>query len=147
MIHSMDDLPQTANSFKPNISSNQTTVGGANKEVESHSTTQETRMDELGSQEMDIPKEVSAAGVKTTKTTVNIPGPVSQMGVKASGTNVPISAGASITLPLTDDQIAEGLNQGITSSWRWLAVWCVRKLKQLHFAVKNIHGKLTKTKI
>ena len=81
--------------------------------------------------EAPLAAEVSQAGVKIHPTSVTLPQPVSQMGVTAVGQSTPPPA-VSVTLPLTDDQIAAGLHQGITSSWRWLAEWCMRKLKQLH---------------
>ncbi len=86
---------------------------------------------DVSSREIELPKEVTAAGVSTQPTTVQIPQPVANMGVKAVGDAVVPVAPPSV-LPLTDDQIALGLKQSVTSSWRWLAEFCVRKLKQLH---------------
>lgn len=87
---------------------------------------------DVGTKEFELPKEVASAGVKTQPTTIQIPPKVSQMGVTQAGPSMPVGTGHAVTLPLTDAQIAEGLKQSITSSWRWLAVWCERKLKQLH---------------
>ena len=81
-------------------------------------------------------KEVAAAGVRTQPTTVQLPQVVTQMGVAPVGQAVMPQAPA-VALPLTDDQIAQGLKQSITSSWRWLAEWCIRKLKQLQ---KKVHA-------
>lgn len=81
--------------------------------------------------EAPLPQEVSGAGVKIHPTSINLPQPVAQMGVTAVGQSTPPPA-VTVTLPLSDDEIAQGLHQSITSSWRWLAEWCVRKLKQLH---------------
>jgi hypothetical protein len=67
------------------------------------------------------------------------------MGVQPIGQNIP-SAAPAVSLPLSDDQIATGLKQSIWSSWRWLAQWCVRKLKQVHMGLKTIHGKLTRVR-
>ncbi len=36
-----------------------------------------------------------------------------------------------VTLPLTDDQIQEGLHHKIWESIRWLAEWCVRQIKMI----------------
>ncbi len=91
----------------------------------------ESALQDLG-KEMDLPKEVVSAGVKTQPITVSIPPPVSNLGVKASGgTVVPTIKMSSTTLPLSDVQIAEGLHTNITSSFRWLAEWCRYKLKKL----------------
>ncbi len=70
------------------------------------------------------------------------------MGVKPlKQTPVINSSGTVIALPLTDDQIIQGLQQNVTNSWRWLAQWCLRKLKQLHLILKSIHGQIVRIKI
>lgn len=145
----MDDLPTSTKSGIKQNPAIPSTVGpsGGNKEVEAvGSSSVEPGIIDLIGYEQELPKEVSSAGVKTTPTTVKIPPAVSSLGVKPAGSSTKIGDGSSVKLPLTDDQIADGLNQSITSSWRWLAVWCIRKLKQLHFVVKMIRGKLTKSK-
>ncbi len=81
--------------------------------------------------EIELPKEVAAAGVTQKPTVVQLPQAVTQMGVTPVG-SVGLPQAPAAALPLTDDQIAQGLKQSITSSWRWLAEWCIRKLKQLH---------------
>ena len=95
--------------------------------------------------ETEVSPEVASSGVRTRPTSIPIPPSVSQLGVKPAGQNVPAAAPA-VTLPLSDDQIAQGLKQGVWSSWRWLAQWCVRKLKQMHMGFKNIHGKFTRVR-
>ena len=37
-----------------------------------------------------------------------------------------------IKLPLTDDQIQQGLHHKVWESIRWLAVWCIRKIQIMH---------------
>jgi hypothetical protein len=83
--------------------------------------------------ELELPKEVVSAGVKVQPTVVNIPQPVTQIGVKQTGVNTGLGSGATVVLPLTQPQITQGLQQNILSSWRWLAVWCIRRLKQFRF--------------
>jgi len=95
--------------------------------------------------EMLLLAEVSGAGVKIHPTTVQMSQNVTQMGVKAVGQATPPPA-ISVTLPLTDEQIAQGLHQSIMSSWRWMAEWCVRRLKQVHLGFKIIHGKIMRVK-
>ncbi len=95
--------------------------------------------------EVELSPEVVASGVATRPTAIPIPPPVSQLGVQPAGQNVPAPT-PSVTLPLSDDQIALGLKQSIWTSWRWLAQWCVRKLKQVHMGLKNVHGKLTRVR-
>ncbi len=87
--------------------------------------------------EIDIPKEVTAAGVSMTPTVVSIPQPVSQLGVQPSGANIPPTL-QTIVLPLTDDQIEIALHKKIGNSARWLAEWCVRQLKRMHVGIKKI---------
>ncbi len=94
---------------------------GANKEVEPAGIVETGKV-------VEMPPEAVGTGVKVHPTSVPIPPKVSQLGAVPVGQTAPP---ASTTVPLTDDQIAQGLTQSITSSWRWLALWCVRKLKQL----------------
>ncbi len=106
------------------------TLGGKEKEVARIGS--ELPLTPMG-QEVELPKEVAAAGVSTRPTSVPIPPKVSQMGVAPLGQNVSaVPSTGTITLPLTDDQIAQGMRQNVTSSWRWLAEWCKRRLKELH---------------
>lgn len=129
----MDDLPN--NQFIPPVSDGMLGIGGKEMEPSAGGLEQPTLKDVSG-KEIELPKEVIAAGVRTQPTTIQLPQAATQMGVRSVGTNVQTPAPA-VALPLTDDQIALGLKQSIMSSWRWLAEWCVRKLKQLH---KKIHA-------
>lgn len=96
--------------------------------------------------EVELSAEVAATGVKVHPTTVTLPQPVTELGAKPVGGSVVSSQPIATTLPLSDDQIAQGVHQSITSSWRWLAEWCRRKLKQLHVAIKSVHGKIVRVK-
>jgi hypothetical protein len=86
--------------------------------------------------EIDMPKEVVAAGVSAMPTIVPIPTPVSQLGVQTTGTNVSPTS-QTCTLPMTDDQIEIGLHKKIGNSARWLAEWCLRQLKKMHVSIKK----------
>ena len=97
-------------------------------------------------QETSIPKEVLSAGVRVKPTSIPIPKSVAQMGVKPAGQNIPVQTTSAIVLPLTDDQIVVGLHQSMANSLRWLAEWCVRRLKQAHVAVTTVGGKLIRGK-
>jgi hypothetical protein len=81
--------------------------------------------------EAELPKEVASFGVRTQPTTVKLPPVVQSMGVIETGSSTQMSNGSTVTLPLTDIEIADGLKQGFTSSWRWLSEWCVFQLKKL----------------
>ena len=91
-----------------------------------------------------LPKEVASAGVSVHPTTVPIPNAVAKLGVQPGTANVPMPT--TVTLPITDDQIAQGLGKSIRESFRWLAEWCVRRLKQAHMGLQSIHGKLTRVR-
>jgi len=123
----MNDLPAPAQGTTPSTS----------KEKEAGEVGAEAPFRPVG-QEVEVSPEIASSGVKVQPTSIPIPQPVAQLGVKPAGQNVPPAAPA-ITLPLSDMQIVQGLKQSIWSSWRWLAQWCVRKLKQ-------IHGRLTRVR-
>ncbi|MFZ2025480.1 MAG: hypothetical protein WAV51_04305 [Microgenomates group bacterium] len=126
----MNNLPNNGDS-----STQKTTItpsiGSFGKEQE-HSPigAAESQVKDLG-KEMDLPKEVVAAGVRARPTTVTIPPPVQNLGVKVTGVQSPIHSATTVVLPLSDVQIAEGLHTNITNSFRWLAEWCRYKLKKL----------------
>lgn len=88
--------------------------------------------------EMDLPKEVSAAGVTQRPVQVVPPQSVLQQGVVPTGGNVTVQNGSSIVLPLTDEKIEEGLKLGVGNSIRWLAEWCVRQLKRMHIGLRRV---------
>jgi len=110
-------------------------IGG--KEKEAVSIGGELPLTPIG-QEVELPKEVISTGVSVRPMNVPIPPKVSQMGVKPLGQNVSATpATGTITLPLTDDQIAQGMRQSATTSWRWLTEWCKRRLKQIHARLRG----------
>ncbi|MCX6793518.1 MAG: hypothetical protein NTY06_00235 [Candidatus Gottesmanbacteria bacterium] len=130
----MNDLPTPTQGTNPSINKEQET-GGIGAEVPFRPVGQET----------ELSPEVASSGVKIRPTTIPISPAAAQLGVKAAGQNIP-AVSPAVTLPLSDDQIAQGLKQSIWSSWRWLAQWCVRRLKQVHMGLKNIHGRLTRVR-
>lgn len=124
----MNDLP--TNQLIPQISGGSFGVGG--KELEpAIGDIEQPVLKDVTAKEIELPKEVISAGVKIQPTTVQLPQNVTNMGVTPIGNTV-VAQPPAIALPLTDDQIALGLKQSIVSSWRWLAEWCVRRLKQIH---------------
>lgn len=135
----MNDLPDPTSSGDDQSTSPTITppisIGGiSSKEVEistSSLSPDVSPLKDAGASETTLPKEVISAGVKTQTTTVTLPPKVSQMGVKQAGSAVSAGTGASVTLLLTDDQITQGLKQSVSDSWKWLAVWCIRKFKQI----------------
>jgi hypothetical protein len=139
----MNDLPTPVQNA--NQSPVSTAGGGiSSKEKETGGPTREASFRPVGI-ESELSPEVVSSGVKVQPTSIPIPPPVSQLGVNPAGQNIPPPP-AAVTLPLSDDQIATGLKQSVWSSWRWLSEWCIRKLKQVHTGLKNIHGKLTRVR-
>lgn len=45
-----------------------------------------------------------------------------------------------IELPISDEDVMEGLHKPVTSSWRWLAEIAFFMLKHAHLSLKKIHG-------
>src|SRR5476649_2075685 len=93
---------------------------GVNKEVEVGGAPSDVSFRPVA-QEVELSPEVVSSGVSVQPTSIPIPQPVAQMGVGAVGQNVAPPAPA-VTLPLSDDQIAQGLKQSVWSSWRWLEI-------------------------
>jgi hypothetical protein len=105
-------------------------------------------LQDVGGHEIELPKEVSQAGVRIQPTTIPIPPAVAQMGVRPAGNNIPVAQPTpSVALPITDDQIAAGLHESVVHSWRWLSEWCVKRLKQIHMAIQSSGGKNIRVKI
>jgi hypothetical protein len=88
--------------------------------------------------DIELPPEVIKSGVRVQPTQVPLPQVVQTAGVQPAGINVTIGNGATIAMPLSDDQIAQGLKTSVAESWRWLAEWCLRQIK-LMGAKKTVH--------
>lgn len=118
----MNDLPNTNQPPAP------PPVGSMAKETAPVIETIESPIiTEIG-QEVGLPPEVKKAGVTMQSETVALPTPVQQLGVTQTGAPPPLKP-ASVVLPLTDDQIALGLKQSLSQSWRWLSEWCKRQAR------------------
>ena len=100
---------------------------------------------EIGKEDV-LSSEVKKAGVRMQSDTIVLPQVAHSMGVKIVDPAPAAAAPLTVSLPLTDDQIAQGLHQSIISSWRWLAEWCERQLKQAHILLKTTQGKIVRTK-
>lgn len=99
--------------------------------------------------EVELPKEVEKAGVEVVKETIELPPDVKKLGVTTTGPSVPVATATTIpqvALPISDQQVVVGLHAQILSSLRWLAIWCIRKLKKAHIALKKIHGKIIRVR-
>lgn len=100
-------------------------------------------------QESELPKEVEKAGAEVIKDTIELPPDIKKLGVTHIGPSTPMATTTAlpqVVLPISDSQVVAGLHAQILNSLRWLAIWCVRKLKKAHIALKQIHGKITRVK-
>ena len=98
-------------------------------------------------QEIEIPKEVSQAGVEIHGV-VDLPPDLKKLGVTPAASQMPFTIPpATITLPISDDKILAGLKAPLTSAIKWLAVWCLKRLKVAHLILKSIHGKIIRVTI
>jgi len=153
-MNTLPDSPQVAgtnNAHQPSTGDasgqavHSPSLTGKEKEVSGVGGLEESALREVG-REAELPPEVTGAGVRMQRTATPLPSSVQRLGVRQVGAGAPPPAPAAVALPLSDDQIVQGLHQSITSSWRWLAQWCIRRLKQLHLIVKSVHGNIVRVK-
>jgi hypothetical protein len=143
----MDDTAQSTSGNQIFSQQQGGSVGFA-KETETtpiHPQPEISSLTEIG-REIELPPEVSSVGVSVHPTVINIPPPL-EAHVTQVGHNTVLGTGESITLPLTDDQILAGLKQPPTSSWKFLSLWCKRKLQQIGRVIRTIGGKTVEVNI
>lgn len=140
----MNSLPQQPVSDKPVVTP--ISSSGVGKEIESAETTlSEVTKDVEHHKDGELPKEVSAVGVRLQPTIIELPTIVQNAGVQVVNTVAqPVPVTTTIALPLSDEQMAKGLHESVVNSVRWLTEWCVRRLKQMHILVHNTSEKLVK---
>ena len=100
---------------------------------------EELPLQEVG-REIQLDRAIEKTGVKVTPTHMPLPKPIASSGVKPAGDNVTLGTGKSVKLPLTDDEISQGTKKILTASWKWLAEWCIRRIKvfQKNLAYKSV---------
>ena len=140
----MNTLPTQPPTDSPTVTPTATSVG---KELEHVSAgAAEVAASTEQHKDTELPREVVAVGVTMQPTTVVLPHIVQKAGVEAINPSAPVITFApSVKLPLSDDQIAKGLHESVASSVRWLAQWCMRRLKQMHIIAKDVGGKIVRT--
>ncbi|MBI4226402.1 hypothetical protein HY612_04800 [Candidatus Roizmanbacteria bacterium] len=87
------------------------------------------------------PEEEVKPFVQPRAETIKLPPDLQKMGLQPA-TTTQFPSYQNIKLPITDDKIIAGLHQPITSSIRWLATLALYLLKQVHLALKVVHGKV-----
>lgn len=96
---------------------------------------------------LEVPEEVEKLGVTKIGETIELPQDITKLGVTHAGPTAPVAATLpSVTLPISDQQVVVGLHTKVVGALRWLAVWCVKKLKKAHLALKVVHGKIMRVK-
>lgn len=120
---------------------------GISKEHEISRTTATEAVSEI-TQEVELSQEVEKAGVEIIKDTIELPPDIKKLGVTPMGSSVPVTTITlpQVVLPISDQTVVAGLHGQLLSSLRWLAVWCVRRLKRAHIVLKQIHGKIIRVK-
>ena len=89
------------------------------------------------------PEEEVKPFVQPRAETIELPPDLKKMGLQPT-TTTQFPSYQNIKLPLSDDKIFAGLHQPITSSIRWLATLALYLLKQVHLALKVVHGKVVR---
>lgn len=122
-------------------------TSGISKEHELASVGVEEQFKEV-TPKLEVPEDVEKAGVRKIGETIELPPDVTKLGVTHAGPTTPVATTTlpPVTLPISDKQVVTGLGGQITSALSWLAVWCVKKLKKAHLALKVVHGKIMRVR-
>lgn len=134
-----DDFSNT--SSKSGLSSSPT--GGVFKEQEPFGSTESQMIEEVPS-DVELEPRLESMGLTKRSETIELPPDVSRMGVQGVGYAQPLIYSGIVQLPLTDDQIVVGLHAQLISSLRWLAEWCIRRLKRAHIHLTNRGGRVVR---
>ena len=118
---------------------------GISKEQEASAVIPSEALSEVSS-EIEMAQEVEQAGVKKIGETIELPPDVKKLGVTPSVPAVTSTALPSVVLPISDQKVIQGLHIEMANALRWLAVWCIKRLKKAHIALKAVHGKIIRVK-
>lgn len=77
--------------------------------------------------------------VQVRSETIELPPDLKKLGLQPVS-HTKFSTYKSLTLPISDDKIIQGLHAPIYSSLRWLATLAMYLLKKAHLTLKVIHG-------
>ena len=76
---------------------------------------------------------------------VKIPEALKQIGIEADAKDQTIEEVVEgPKLPLSDQQIADGLKQPMSMSVRWLSLFLLYILQQAHYTIKTVKGHVTR---
>lgn len=149
-VQSVTDATQKNNSQTGSGSISSTAAGSTSgyKEHEPKVAANQEAVREI-SQEIQLPKELQEIGVEQISGTIELPPDVKKLGVTPSApVHSASQTGAlpAVTLPISDQKILAGLHASITSAIRWLATWCIKRLKRAHVLLRAVGGKAVRTK-
>lgn len=83
--------------------------------------------------------------IKQQDETVKIPEALKAIGIEADAKDQEFKEVVEgPQLPLTDQQIADGLKQPINMSVRWLSLFLLYILQQAHYTIKTVKGHVTR---
>lgn len=99
-------------------------------------------------EDVELPEEVEKAGVIAHKETFEIPPDLKKIGMQQAGSAVTAAPQSlpGVILPVADNIVYIGIHAKVTDALRWLAAWCVRRLKKAHLMLKKVHGKIIRIK-
>lgn len=151
--HDVQIQPQPSTVQKPITPSGATPVvgspAGVSKERESVEVASPEVVREI-SKEVEVSKELEKVGVRKIAGEVELPPDVKKLGAAPAGPSIPVAQATTLTtvvLPISDKKVVQGLHEPVINALRWLTIWCIRKLKKAHVALKIIHGKIVRVKI
>jgi hypothetical protein len=140
-------IPQSSLSIPPQPSPIQSMaaptqpVSRPQKEIEPVSQVEPPNLEETMG-EMELEPDLEQAGVEKISGSVELPPDMVKMGVQSISPTQPISQTPTVNLPIPDDLVEKGLHVQFFYSLRWLAEWCIKKLKKAHIHLKNLGGKI-----
>jgi len=75
---------------------------------------------------------------------IQLPPDLSAIGVKSTEDTETNSFFDKVKLPISDDEVLQGMHAPITSSFRWLATFATYLLLQAHLTLRVMHGKVVR---
>jgi hypothetical protein len=131
------------------VSSMPSPISGGHKEAEFVTKTTKETISE-SPVEIELPREVEAIGAQKISETIELPPDVKQLG-GTSPVPPPITNNtktvSNVVLPIPDQMVIKGLHENVTSAFKWLSVWCIKKLQKAHLALKVVHGKIIRVRV
>lgn len=97
-------------------------------------------IDEVGEHE---PEEKVKPFVESRREIIELPEDLKKLGVESTA-QVQFPTYRQVKLPLRDERVFKGLEEPITSSFRWLAELALYLLKTAHLTLKQIHGRVVR---